>query len=45
MNGMQWDEQEVEASAGHALRGKCMLAVAKGRKRVRAMAREERACY
>lgn len=46
MNGIEWDEQGEEASAGRAVRGKCMLAVAKGRKRVRAQWREEReACY
>lgn len=46
MNGMRCDEQEEEASAGHAVRGKCMLAVAKGRKRARAQWREEgEACY
>lgn len=42
MNGIQRDEQGEEASAGHAVRGKCMLAVAKGRRRVRAQWREER---
>lgn len=42
VNGMQRDEQGEEASAGHAVRGKCMLAVAKGRERVRAQWREER---
>lgn len=30
------DEQGEEMSAGHAVGGKCMLAVAKGRERVRA---------
>lgn len=44
VNDIQWDEQEEEAIAGHAVGGKCMLAVAKGRKRVRAMARGEKAC-
>lgn len=42
MNGMQRDEQGEEASAGCGVRGKCMLAVAKGRKRARAQWREEK---
>lgn len=34
MNVMLWHEQGEEASAGDAVRSKCMLAVAKGRSRV-----------
>ena len=45
LNGMRWDEQDEEARAGHVVRGKCMLAVAKGRKRVRAMVRGQKARY